>query len=65
MYWQEDLNVAADKGRGIMITTVKFKMYADYEVREIVVCDVSGMFWAVGLCVWNPSSHAHSVHVLT
>ena len=29
-----------------MITTVKYKMYADYEVREIVVFDVSGLFWA-------------------
>ena len=44
MYWQEDLNMPADKGRGIMITTVEFKMYADYEIREIVVCDVSGRF---------------------
>ena len=44
MYWQEDLNMPEDKGRGIMITTVEFKMYADYEIREIVVCDVSGRF---------------------
>ena len=43
-YWEEELNKTVEKGRGIEITTVKFKPYADYEVRDILVANVSDTY---------------------